>query len=94
MAIQSFRCQRTESFFNGNDVSSFRKFNRVAIRKLAMLNAANALLDLRIPPGNQLEALSGDRAGQYSVRINAKYRLCFGWTPAGPVNVEICDYHK
>lgn len=63
------------------------------MRKLAMLNAAATLLDLRIPPGNRLEALSGDRAGQYSIRINDQYRVCFRWTKAGPEDVEICDYH-
>ncbi|WP_448481332.1 type II toxin-antitoxin system RelE/ParE family toxin [Pseudoxanthomonas mexicana] len=93
MAIQSFRCRDTESLFNGNEVSAFQGFDRVAMRKLAMLHAADTLLDLRSPPGNRLEALSGDRAGQYSVRINAQYRLCFRWSQAGPEDVEICDYH-
>ena len=92
MSIQSFRCSGTESLFNGSEVSRFQGFDRVAMRKLAMLNAAATLLDLRIPPGNRLEALSGDRAGQYSIRINDQYRVCFRWTKAGPEDVEICDY--
>jgi len=63
------------------------------MRKLAMLNRAEELHDLRIPPGNRLETLKGDRAGQHSIRINNQFRLCFVWTPAGPENVEIVDYH-
>lgn len=66
---------------------------RVALRKLAMLDAAEALEDLRVPPGNRLEKLNGDRVGQYSIRINQQWRICFEWTPAGPENVEIVDYH-
>lgn len=66
---------------------------RVALRKLAILDAAEALEDLRIPPGNRLEKLNGDRAGQYSIRINQQWRICFEWSPAGPENVEIVDYH-
>lgn len=63
------------------------------MRKLAMLNAAGKLEDLRVPPGNRLEALHGDRAGQHSIRVNAQYRLCFTWTDKGPASVEIVDYH-
>lgn len=66
---------------------------RVALRKLLILDAAEVLDDLRVPPGNRLEKLQGDRAGQYSVRINQRWRICFEWTTAGPVNVEIVDYH-
>ncbi|XVS65196.1 type II toxin-antitoxin system RelE/ParE family toxin [Actinosynnema sp. CA-299493] len=66
---------------------------RVALRKLAILDAAETLEDLRVPPGNRLEKLHGDRAGQYSVRINQQWRICFHWTVAGPENVEIVDYH-
>jgi proteic killer suppression protein len=66
---------------------------RVALRKLAILDAAEALEDLRVPPGNRLEKLNGDRAGQYSIRINQQWRICFEWTPAGPESVEIVDYH-
>jgi proteic killer suppression protein len=63
------------------------------MRKLAMLNQAGRLDDLRVPPGNRLEALKGNRAGQYSIRINDQFRLCFRWSPAGPADVEIVDYH-
>lgn len=63
------------------------------MRKLAMLNQAGRLDDLRVPPGNRLEALKGNRAGQYSIRINDQFRLCFRWTAAGPADVEIVDYH-
>jgi len=70
------------------------RIERVALRKLAMLDAAELLEDLRIPPGNRLEALKGDRAGQYSIRINQQWRICFIWTAAGPEDVEIVDYHR
>ena len=66
---------------------------RVAWRKLAMLDAAEVLADLRVPPGNRLEKLTGNRAGQYSIRINRQWRICFSWTDAGPEDVEIVDYH-
>jgi proteic killer suppression protein len=68
-------------------------FERVALRKLAMLDAAAVLEDLRVPPGNRLEALKGDRAGQHSIRINDQYRICFVWKEDGPHDVEIVDYH-
>lgn len=66
---------------------------RVALRKLAILDAAEVLDDLRVPPGNRLENLQGDRTGQYGIRINEQWRICFEWTAAGPDNVEIVDYH-
>ncbi len=66
---------------------------RIAVRKVAMLEAAKALDDLRVPPANRLEALKGDRAGQHSIRINDQWRICFNWTDSGPENVEIVDYH-
>lgn len=66
---------------------------RAALRKLLILDAAEALDDLRIPPGNRLEKLKGDRAGSYSVRVNQQWRICFRWTAAGPEDVEIVDYH-
>ena len=66
---------------------------RTAHRKLRQLNAAERLGDLRIPPGNRLEKLAGDRAGQYSIRVNDQFRICFRWTVAGPADVEIVDYH-
>ena len=70
-----------------------RAFERQALRKLRQLEIAGNLNDLRIPPGNHLEALSGDREGQYSIRINEQFRICFLWTPMGPQDVEIVDYH-
>jgi proteic killer suppression protein len=73
--------------------ATFRPFTAVAMRKLAMLNRAGALNDLRIPPGNHLEALKDDRKGQHSIRINKQWRVCFIWTSNGPANVEIVDYH-
>jgi proteic killer suppression protein len=63
------------------------------LRKLAILDAAEILADLRVPPGNRLEKLHGDRSGQYSIRVNQQWRICFEWTDAGPENVEIVDYH-
>jgi proteic killer suppression protein len=66
---------------------------RTALRKLVMLDAAQSLQDLRVPPGNRLEALSGERAGQHSIRINDQWRICFVWTDSGPDAVEIVDYH-
>jgi len=63
------------------------------MRKLAMLNRAGRINDLRVPPGNRVEALKGDRTGQHSIRVNDQYRICFVWTASGPSNVEIVDYH-
>jgi len=93
MAIVSFACTDTESLFNGNRIKRFVNIQTVAMRKLAMLNRAVTLQDLRIPPGNRLEALSGNRAGQHSIRINEQFRVCFVWSTEGPMNVEIIDYH-
>ena len=69
------------------------RIERVALRKLVMLDAAESLNDLRVLPGNRLEALRGDRVGQHSIRINQQWRICFTWTDAGPADVEIVDYH-
>ncbi len=91
--IQSFRCRNTAALFAGTPPPAFRAFERVAYRKLAMLDAAHALRDLAAPPGNMLEALSGDRRHQYCIRINQRWRLCFEWTKEGPAQVEIVDYH-
>ncbi|MFR8956356.1 type II toxin-antitoxin system RelE/ParE family toxin [Collinsella intestinalis] len=74
-------------------IPRYRAFERQALRKLRQLEIAGNLNDLRIPPGNHLEALSGDREGQYSIRINEQFRICFSWTPMGPQDVEIVDYH-
>jgi toxin HigB-1 len=93
MAIQSFACTDTESLFDGTRVRRFVNIEAVAMRKLAMLNRAGMLDDLRIPPGNRLEALKGRRGGQYSIRVNDQFRVCFRWTPQGPTDVEIVDYH-
>jgi toxin HigB-1 len=91
--IRSFRCKDTQSLFEGGDPRRFRSIKDTAIRKLAQLDAAHTLEFLRSPPGNQLEALKRDRAGQYSIRINRQWRVCFVWTSAGPEKVEIVDYH-
>ncbi len=92
--IRSFACRETERLFN--DETSRRlpaSIQRVARRKLLVLNQARRLNDLRSPPGNRLEALRGDRAGQYSVRINDQYRICFRWQGEDALAVEIVDYH-
>lgn len=91
--IQSFKCRDTESLFQGGHPRRFRAFERVAVRKLTQLDAARTLEFLRSPPGNRLEALKGNRRGQYSIRINDQYRICFVWADSGPAHVEIVDYH-
>lgn len=93
MPIRSFKCRDTENLFNGRRVKRFVSIEAVAMRKLAMLNRAGRLDDMKVPPGNRLEALKGDRRGQYSIRINDQFRICFEWTAIGPMNVEIVDYH-
>lgn len=91
--ILSFSCKDTEQFFNGKRIKRFINFERVAMRKLQQLNAATDLAFLRIPPANHLEALKGDRIGQYSIRINDQWRICFEWQNGHATNVEIVDYH-
>jgi proteic killer suppression protein len=91
--ISSFKCSETQHLFEGQRVRRFANIEAVAMRKLAMLNRAETLEDLRIPPGNRLEALKGKRFGQYSIRINNRLRVCFVWTSEGPKDVEIVDYH-
>ena len=96
--ISGFANQATEDIFNGVDSKEARKICPQAIwpvarRKLMQINAAASLADLRVPPGNRLERLEGDRQGQYSIRINEKYRICFIGTDLGVSQVEILDYH-
>lgn len=93
MAIRSFKDADTESLFNGARVKRFVNIEAVAMRRLAMLNRASRLDDLRVPPGNRLEALKGNLAGLHSIRVNDQFRVCFRWTPEGPEDVEIVDYH-
>ncbi len=91
--IKSFRCKDTENLFRDELVPLFRNIERVARRKLEMLEAAKEINDLRQPPGNRLEALKGNRKGQYSIRINERWRVCFKWKDGHPHDVEIVDYH-
>jgi len=96
--IVSFKDRGTEDIFDGENSKAARKtcpvnLWSVARRKLDQLNAAVSLNDLRVPPGNRLEALQGERAGQHSIRINDQYRLCFVWLEQGADSVEIVDYH-
>lgn len=91
--IQSFKCAKTKRFFQGEYIKEFSGFEKSAQRKLLILASATGLRDLKAPPGNNLEALSGDRDGQHSIRINDQWRVCFRWTSQGPDDVEIVDYH-
>jgi len=92
--IRSFKDRDTEAVFNGQFARRIPKqITLVAARKLNQLHAAGNLDDLRVPPGNRLEVLKGDRLGQHSIRINDQWRICFHWTEAGPEAVEIVDYH-
>lgn len=97
--IVSFKNEGREDIFNGSNTKAARKtcpesLWKIAARKLDQLDSVAALNELMIPPGNRLEALSGERAGQHSVRINDQYRVCFVWSEDGPDKVEIVDYHK
>jgi toxin HigB-1 len=96
--IASFNSAATEDIFNGVNTKAARKLCpesiwRVAVRKLDQLDSVITLDELGIPPGNRLEKLTGDREGQYSIRINGQYRICFGWSEQGAEQVEIVDYH-
>ena len=92
--IKSFKCKETEKIFNRNFSKKFpQNIQRVALRKLRMLNRAEILNDLKVPPANRLEALHGSRKGQYSIRINDQWRICFKWNKGEVSDVEIVDYH-
>jgi len=92
--IRSFKDRMTEAVFRGESPKRFPSdLVKIARRKLGYLDAAVDLRDLRQPPGNQLEALAKDRRGQHSIRINDQFRICFRWTPEGPADVEVTDYH-
>ncbi len=91
--IRSFTCTDTEVLFNSQTVPRFRSIERLARRKLLQLHAATELASLRVPPGNQLEPLKGERLGQYSIRINDQWRICFVWHDDGAYQVEIVDDH-
>jgi toxin HigB-1 len=91
--ILSFRDRDSKRVWDRDPVARYRSFERIARRKLVMLHNAQTILDLRSPPGNQLESLKGDRRGQYSIRINRQYRICFVWRQDGAHDVEITDYH-
>lgn len=91
--IRTFRCPDTEALARGSRVKRFVNIESVARRRLRQLEIATRLDDLRVPPGNRLEALKGRRAGQYSIRINDQWRVCFRWADSGVDDVEIVDYH-
>lgn len=91
--IRTFHCKHTKALFEGNCPRQFRAIANAAERKLQMLDDAYAIEDLRSPPGNRLEALHGDRQGQWSIRINDQWRVCFRFEDGNAVDVEIVDYH-
>lgn len=91
--IVSFACTDTASLFRSEPIARFKNIERVARRKLLQIHAATLLHSLKVPPGNQLEALKSDRKGQHSIRVNDQWRICFVWRADGAHNVEIVDYH-
>ncbi len=91
--IRNFRCRDTEALFDDRFVRRFQGIERAARRKLEVLEAVERLEDLRVPPGDRLEALRGERKDQHSIRINDQYRICFVWSEGGAEDVEIVDYH-
>ena len=93
MSIVSFKCKDTQALFEGRRMRRWVNIERPALRKLAQLDWSQVLDDLKVPPGNRLEALKGERAGQHSIRINDQWRVCFVWTAQGAAKVEIVDYH-
>lgn len=92
--IKTFRCRETERLFNGERVRKFQAAEQSARRKLELLHAAKELRDLSKAPGNRLEKLAGSREGQYSIRINDQWRVCFKWQEGDAYNAEITDYHS
>ncbi|MCE2989072.1 MAG: type II toxin-antitoxin system RelE/ParE family toxin [Nitrosomonadaceae bacterium] len=93
MSIKTFACKDTQALFRGTRIRRWVNIERAALRKLEQLDWSSVLQDLRVPPGNQLEALRGDRKGQYSIRINDQWRVCFRWHSGHALDVEIVDYH-
>ncbi len=93
MAIRTFKCADTEALFHLRRAARFANIERPALRKLKQLDLAKRIEDLRAPPANRLEQLKGDRAGQWSLRVNDQFRICFRWTGSGVEDVEIVDYH-
>ena len=91
--IKNFYCSETKKLFETGESKRFGSIERVALRKLDMIHAAVKITDLKVPPGNHLEKLSGDREGQYSIRINSQWRICFRWFTSDAYDVEIVDYH-
>ena len=91
--IKSFKDKDTQAMFERGSVRRYKNIQRVALRKLNMINAATVLDDLRVPPANHLEALKGNRKGQHSIRINKQWRICFVWKESGAYDIEITDYH-
>ena len=93
MAIKTFKCADTDALFGLHRVARFTNIERPALRKLTQLDLARRIEDLRVPPANRLERLKGDRAGQWSIRVNDQFRICFRWTGTDAEDVEIVDYH-
>lgn len=93
MSIKTFKCADTAALFDLRRVPRFRSIERPALRKLKQFDLARRITDLGVPPGNRLERLSGDRAGQWSIRVNDQFRICFVWTGGDAERVEIVDYH-
>ena len=91
--IKSFKCKDTEKLFNDISIKKFRNISRKARIKLEILNATVSLEGLKVPPGNRLEALRGNRKGQYSIRVDSQWRICFKWVDGNAYDVEIVDYH-
>lgn len=91
--IKTFNCKKTQALFDGECPLRFKAFSKIAERKLQMLDDAYSIEDIRVPPGNRLEALHGDRKGQFSIRINDQWRLCFRLEDGNAFDVEIVDYH-